>query len=61
MDYIIQCLGDCAPQTPCCFASTLLETPNKLLPWALADKVHKQGIPHSDTYSGIHNVTTLFN
>ena len=28
MDYILQCLGDCAPQTPCCFASTLLETPN---------------------------------
>ena len=26
MDYILQCLGDCAPQTPCYFASTLLET-----------------------------------
>ena len=40
MGYILQRLGGCVIQTPCCFASTILETPQKffcLRPWAVTN------------------------
>ena len=43
MDYIIQCLGDCAPQTP----SSLLETPNKI--FCLHPSVHQESLWEEET------------
>ena len=56
MGFTLQCLGGCVIQTLCCFASTILETPQNFSVYAPVLPFY-HGLPWANLLSLVHNMT----